>query len=202
MNHPSSPSDDLPEAARAVLEFWFGAPDDPGCGAPRDIWFKADAAFDRAVGARCAALHRAAAEGRLDGWAATPLGCLALLILLDQVPRNLFRGTPAAYATDAQARAHARAAVAAGLDRGLGPVERWFVYLPFEHSEALEDQRRGVALFEALPDHPDRAKAIEAVRRHHEIIARFGRFPHRNAILGRPSTDAEIEFLREPNSSF
>jgi uncharacterized protein (DUF924 family) len=196
------PDDGLPEAARAVLEFWFGPPDDPGCGLPRAVWFKADAGFDHAVGTRCAALHREAAAGRLDAWATTPLGCLALVILLDQVPRNLFRGTPAAYATDAQARAHARAAVAAGLDRALGPVQRWFVYLPFEHSEALEDQRRGVALFEALPDHPERAKAIEAVRRHHEIIARFGRFPHRNAILGRPSTDAETEFLREPNSSF
>jgi uncharacterized protein (DUF924 family) len=194
--------DDLPEAARAVLDAWFGPPDDPGCGLPRAVWFQADISFDRAVGAQCGALRRAAASGRLDPWAATPLGCLALLILLDQVPRNLFRGTPAAYATDPQARAQADAAIAAGLDRALSPVQRWFVYLPFEHSEALEDQRRSLALFKALPDHPERDATLEAARHHHDIIARFGRFPHRNAILGRPSTAAEAAFLQEPNASF
>jgi|SRR5271163_3728919 len=192
----------LPAAAAAVLDFWFGPFDDPAAGAPRAVWFKVDAAFDRAVGTSCAALHRAAAAGQLDAWATTPLGCLALLILLDQVPRNLFRGTPAAYATDAQARALAHAAVAAGLDRALSPLRRWFVYLPFEHSEALEDQRRSLALFKALPDHPERDATLEAARHHHDIIARFGRFPHRNAILGRPSTAAEAAFLQEPNASF
>jgi uncharacterized protein (DUF924 family) len=193
---------DLPDAARAVLDVWFGAPDDPSCGLARAIWFQVDASFDRAVGVQCGALQRAAATGRLDPWATTPLGCLALLILLDQVPRNLFRGTPAAYATDAQARAHARAAIAAGLDHALSPVQRWFVYLPFEHSEALDDQARSLALFETLPEHPERAAALEWARHHHAIIARFGRFPHRNAILGRPSTAEEEAFLREPNSSF
>jgi uncharacterized protein (DUF924 family) len=184
-----------------VLDFWFGPPDDPASSASRAIWFRADAAFDRAVGSHCTALHRAAGAGRLDAWAATPLGCLALLILLDQVPRNLFRGTPAAYAADMPARALAHAAVAAGLDRALSPVQRWFVYLPFEHSEALEDQRRSVALFEALPDHPERDAAVQAARHHHDVIARFGRFPHRNAILGRISTAAEAAFLQEPDAS-
>jgi uncharacterized protein (DUF924 family) len=199
--HPA-PRDGLPAAARAVLDVWFGAPDDPASGAPRALWFEADAAFDRTVGTHCAALQQAAAAGRLDVWAATPLGCLALLILLDQVPRNLFRGTPAAYATDAPARAQARAAVAAGFDRALSPVQRWFIYLPFEHSEALEDQLLSVALFEALPDHPERATTLDAARRHRDIIARFGRFPHRNATLGRLSTAEETAFLREPDSSF
>jgi len=192
----------LPAEARAVLDFWFDAGSGPDFEAPRAVWFDIDAAFDRAVGARCGALHDAAAAGRLDGWAATPLGCLALLILLDQVPRNLFRGTPRAYATDGQARAHARAAIAAGFDRALGPVQRWFVYLPLEHSETLADQVRCVALFEALGDHAESADTLDWVRRHHDIIARFGRFPHRNAVLGRPSTPEELAFLQEPNASF
>jgi uncharacterized protein (DUF924 family) len=192
----------LPPDAARILAFWFGDDGDPDCAARRALWFEADAAFDRAVGEHCAQLHEAAAAGHLDGWAATPLGCLALLILLDQVPRNLFRGTPRAYATDAQALAHARAALAAGHDRALTPVQRWFVYLPFEHSEALADQRRALALFEALAHHPPSAEALDVVRRHVEIIERFGRFPHRNAILGRASTPEEEAFLREPNSAF
>jgi uncharacterized protein (DUF924 family) len=196
------PITELPAPARAVLDFWFGAADQPEHGTPRDIWFEADDAFDRAVDAQCGALHGAAAAGQLDGWARTPHGCLALLILLDQVPRNLFRGTPRAYATDPQARAQARAAIAAGFDRALSPVLRWFIYLPFEHSEALDDQRRAVALFETLRDDPLCGSALEAVRQHHDIIARFGRFPHRNAVLGRPSTPEERAFLTLPNTSF
>jgi len=191
-----------PAEARGVLEFWFGRETDPDYGARRDIWFRADAAFDRAVCDRCQALHAVAAQDRLDGWAATAHGSLALLILLDQVPRNIFRGTPRAYATDPQARARAHAAIAAGFDRVLPPVHRWFVYLPFEHSEALDDQHRSVALFESLPPHPELEAALRSVHRHREIIARFGRFPHRNAILGRASTPEEIAFLQEPNSSF
>ena len=191
-----------PPEAVAILAFWFGTEDEPAFCTPRALWFRADAAFDRAVGAHCQALHLEAAAGRLDHWADTPLGCLALLILLDQAPRNLFRGTPRAYATDRQALAHARAAVDAGFDRPLRPVQRWFIYLPFEHSETLADQARSVALFEALKDDSASAAALDSVRRHHEIIARFGRFPHRNAILGRVSTPAEEAFLTQPNSSF
>ncbi|MBI3515323.1 MAG: DUF924 domain-containing protein [Proteobacteria bacterium] len=188
--------------ARAILAFWFGTEDDPAFCTPRTVWFRANAAFDQAVDAHCQALHLDAAAGRLDHWAQTPLGSLALLILLDQVPRNLFRGTPRAYATDRQALAHARTAVDAGFDRLLRPVQRWFIYLPFEHAETLADQIRSVALFDALKDDPASAAALDSVRRHHEIIARFGRFPHRNAILGRASTAAEEAFLKEPNSSF
>ena len=191
-----------PAGARAVLDFWFGRPSDPAYALPRAAWFRADVAFDRAVGERCGALHDAAAAGKLAHWAATPPGSLALLILLDQVSRNLFRGTPRAYATDAPARALARVAVDAGFDRVLTVVQRWFVYLPFEHSEALDDQRRAFTLFETLKDEPACASAMVTVRRHLEIIERFGRFPHRNAILGRSSTPEEAAFLREPNSSF
>jgi uncharacterized protein (DUF924 family) len=191
-----------PAEARAVLDFWFGRAGDPAYALPRAAWFRADAAFDRAVGERCGALHDAAAAGMLEDWAATPLGSLALLILLDQAPRNLFRATPRAYATDEAARALARRTVDRGHDRGLTAVQRWFVYLPFEHSEALGDQHCAVTLFEAIEDDPRRAATLRSVRRHLEIIERFGRFPHRNAILGRASTPEEAAFLAEPNSSF
>jgi uncharacterized protein (DUF924 family) len=130
-----------------------------------------------------------------------PDTCLALILLLDQLPRNLFRGSPEAYACDAQARSAARQAVARGFDRTMPSVRRWFVYLPFEHSEELADQEASLALFGALPSSADNDNALRSVRRHHEIITRFGRFPHRNQILGRPSTAAELEFLKEPDSS-
>jgi len=192
----------MPPAAQAVLDFWFGAPGDPHFCERREIWFKADAAFDATVHAQCAALHRAAAAGRLDDWAGASLSCLALLLLLDQVPRNLFRRDCAAYAADAKARAVARAALAAGFDARLHPVQRTFVYLPFEHSEDLDDQRLSVALFEALPPEHLGPRTLTIVRRHHEIVARFGRFPHRNACLGRVTTPEEAAFLLEPDSSF
>jgi uncharacterized protein (DUF924 family) len=194
--------DATPAAAHAILDFWFGRPGDPAYALPRAAWFRADAAFDRAVQERCGAHHDAAAAGRLESWAGTPLGSLALLILLDQVPRNLFRNTARAYATDLAARTLARVAVDTGFDRALTAVQRGFVYLPFEHSEVLDDQRRALALFEAVPDDPDRAASLAAARRHLEIIERFGRFPHRNAALGRISTPEEEAFLKEPNSSF
>lgn len=117
--------------------------------------------------------------------------------MLDQFPRNMFRGTARAFSTDPKALAAAGAAVGRGFDRLLSPVERAFVYLPFEHAEDLAAQRRSLALFEALDPND-----MEYVKRHHEIIARFGRFPHRNAILGRESTPDEIEFLKQPGSSF
>ena len=185
-----------------MLDFWFGRPADPAYALPRAVWFRACAAFDRAVLDRCAALHADAATGRLDGWASSPLGSLALAILLDQAPRNLFRRSPRAYATDTQALALARTTVAAGFDRELTAVQRWFVYLPFEHSERLEDQERALALFASNADDPQRENTLRFARRHHEIVARFGRFPHRNVVLGRPSTPEEEEFLKQPGSAF
>jgi uncharacterized protein (DUF924 family) len=138
-----------------------------------------------------------AARGELDPWRATPLASLALLVILDQFPRNMFRGTARAFATDPRALAAAGSALARGFDRLLSPSERTFVYLPFEHAEDLAAQRRSLALFEALDPND-----MEYVKRHYEIIARFGRFPHRNAVLGRESTAEEIEFLKRPGSSF
>jgi uncharacterized protein (DUF924 family) len=195
-------ADDPPPAAQTILDFWFGGETEAEFGQRRALWFKADAAFDQLVGAACHVHHLEAAAGRLDGWAATPKGCLALLILLDQVPRNLFRGSPRAYATDAKALALAHDAVAHGFDRPLHPIQRCFVYLPLEHAETLADQRRSVALFEALAPELTSKTTLAAVHRHYEIIARFGRFPHRNAVLGRVSTEEELAFLTEPNSSF
>ena len=142
-------------------------------------------------------LWERAAGGGLGRWRGSPLASLALAIVLDQFPRNMFRGTPRAFSSDELALAVARAAVERGFDRLLSPVERTFVYLPFEHAEDLAAQRRSVALSSALS--PDRA---EYARRHYEIIARFGRFPHRNAILGRESIAEEAEFLEQPGSSF
>ena len=187
---------------REVLDFWFGPAGTPEYGRPREAWFKKSDAFDAAIRARFLDLHLQAAEGALAAWRTAPDSLLALIIVLDQFPRNLFRGSSRAFATDAQALAAAEFAVAQGYDRKLAPVERWFVYLPFEHAEDLALQRRCLELFEDLRTDPDSAGSIDYARRHYEIIARFGRFPHRNALLGRVSTPEEIEFLRQPGSGF
>jgi uncharacterized protein (DUF924 family) len=180
-------------APETVLAFWFGE-------AGPDRWFAPDHAFDGLCRERLGALHEAAAAGDLDQWRATPEGALALVILLDQVPRNVHRGTPRAFATDSLARTVASEAIARGFDEDMALDRRMFLYLPFEHGESLEDQERSLALFAIFRD-VDPEKWLYA-ERHAEIIRRFGRFPHRNAILGRTSTPEEIAFLREPNSSF
>jgi len=186
-----------------VLAFWFGAaPGGPGYGRAREVWFEEGAAFDAEVRRRLGAAREAAAAGRLDGWAETARGAVALVILLDQAPRNIFRGEARAFATDEKARDVAAAALARGLDRALVPAERMFLYLPFEHSERLEDQRRSLELFASLEADPATAGCLEWARRHHEVIARFGRFPHRNAVLGRATTPEEAAFLAAPDSSF
>jgi uncharacterized protein (DUF924 family) len=146
--------------------------------------------------------YRQAAEGKLNHWQEQPLSCLALIILLDQFPRNIFRDRPQAFATDAQALEFAQYAVDRGFDRQLLPVQRWFIYLPLEHSENLEHQQQAVKLFSTLKDDPDSASAIDYACHHLRIIERFGRFPHRNRILGRSTTPQEEEFLKQPGSSF
>lgn len=168
-----------------ILAYWF---------APRTArrWFENGHELDRPLRARFLRVHRAAAKGRLDHWAETPAGNLALAIALDQLPRNIFRGTPAAFATDPLARDVARAAVARGHDLALPVKRRMFLYLPFEHSEDWEDQRRGVTLFRTRCNV---GRAVEYAEQHRDIIARFGRFPHRNAILGRAHTPEEARFL-------
>jgi uncharacterized protein (DUF924 family) len=186
-----------------VLEFWFdAAPGAAHYGRMRDVWFEKSDAFDDEVRARLGASHDAAVAGTLDAWIALPRASLALVILLDQVPRNIFRGTPRAFASDAQARAVARAAVERGHDRDLLPNERLFLYLPFEHSEILADQERALELFRPLAAFADTANIMASAQRHRDIVARFGRFPHRNAILGRGTTAEEAAFLKEPKSAF
>jgi uncharacterized protein (DUF924 family) len=192
----------LLERARPLLDRWFGPPGDPQREAARDIWFESSPDFDAALRAEFLLDHEDAAAGRLASWEAQPEGALALILLLDQVPRNIFRGGPRAYASDPLARAAAERALARGFDGAVPPVWRVFFYLPFEHSENLADQERGLALFAALPPRLDDPDSLRHARRHHEIIARFGRFPHRNAVLGRASTPAELAFLEEPDSSF
>lgn len=187
---------------RAVLDFWFGAAESAQRGRHRDVWFRKDAAFDAQIRDRFLALHETAASGALDAWEQQPESALALTVVLDQFPRNMFRGTPRAFAADALALQVARRAVERGFDQRLLPVERCFLYLPFEHSENIADQQRSVELFESLSGDADSRGNIDYAHRHQAVIARFGRFPHRNAILGRESTPEELVFLQQPGSSF
>jgi len=177
------------EIVEQVLGFWFADGDDQS----RAVWFKTDPPFDREIETRFKTHLEKACSGGYDRIADTPRGALALIILLDQFPRNLFRGSSEAFACDAKALSVARAALAAGHDRDLTEVQRAFMYLPFEHSEDMNDQEVSVKLFEDLGDENKMKYAIE----HREIIERFGRFPHRNAALERPSTAEEIEFLKD-----
>lgn len=171
------------KAAVATVSFWRAA--------GPDRWYAQSDAFDARVRRRLGPLQRAAAAGALDAWAGTPLGALALLILLDQAPRNLFRGSPQAFATDRAAQECATAAVARGFDRRTPWPLRQFFYLPFEHAEDRALQRRAIALFRASGD----AESLRWAIVHAEIIERFGRFPHRNVILGRRSSAAELDYL-------
>ncbi len=185
-NPPSEPAGTtaMPADAAAVVAFWREA------GPAR--WFRKDPAFDADFHTRFLVLHMAAARRELDAWAATPEGSLALLILLDQFPRNAFRGTAHMYATDPLARDFARRMVEAGQDQRVEEPLRLFCYMPFAHSEDLKDQHRSVTLQRALG-----ATQLEHSQGHRNIIVRFGRFPHRNALLGRMTRPQEQAFLDE-----
>jgi uncharacterized protein (DUF924 family) len=190
----------LPARVQALLDFWFGPPGDPDRETHREIWFKCPAEHDAALRRLFLADYEEAASGALAAWEDAPESALALLLLLDQIPRNIFRGTPRAYATDPMARAAADRAMAKGFDAAMPPAWRKFFYMPLHHSENLEDQRRSLVLLEAVPRDPARAENARYARRYIEIIERFGRFPHRNAVLGRVCTPEEIAFLEEPES--
>lgn len=189
---------DMGAIARSVLDFWFQGENGTDFSAQRKVWFKKNADFDRAIAEDFTAAYEWARDGALDALKDNPEGCLALAILLDQVPRNLFRGSSEAFATDGKAREVARHALDRGYDQQFPVAARMFLYLPFEHSEDLADQDRCCALFAAMGDEELLGYAVK----HRDIIARFGRFPHRNAALGRPSTDEEAAFLTQPGSSF
>ncbi|MGF7135190.1 uncharacterized protein (DUF924 family) [Paraburkholderia sp. EB58] len=193
----------LDEHARAMLDCWFGAPGSATFGKDRKLWFARDAAFDAMLRERFGGLLEAAGQGALDAWAHTPLGALALVLLLDQFSRNIHRGTAHAFATDDHALRIARQMVANGSDLRLpGLFHRAFAYMPFEHDESFDSQRESLRLFEPFQGQPGAASYYRSALRHAEVIERFGRFPHRNALLGRASTEEEVAFLREPGSSF
>ncbi|ODP32736.1 DUF924 family protein [Pandoraea sp. ISTKB] len=188
---------------QAVLDFWFGTPDAEVYGMARPEWFRKSDAFDEEIRARFGALHARAVAGELNDWADTPLGACALIVMLDQFSRNLFRHRAEAFAGDAQALAVARRLVEAGDDRRLPTAQhRVFVYLPFEHDESLESQHLSLALYEQLAQASGLVDNLDYARKHAVIIERFGRYPHRNAALGRASKPEEIAFLKEPGSSF
>ena len=193
-----APPVSLPSLAAEILAFWFP----PGTHAERDVWFRKGEAFDREIRERFGAALAAGIAGAFGEWCTTPHGSLARVVLLDQFTRNAFRGTPDAFAGDARALATAQAAIERGFEAALGPYERWFLYMPFEHSEDLAMQERSVELFATLAKQTGVDGPLPWAEKHRDVIRRFGRFPHRNAILGRASTPEEIAFLAQPGSSF
>jgi uncharacterized protein (DUF924 family) len=188
--------------AQAVLDFWFGTGTSGVRGISRKEWFRKDVAFDDEIRRRFLPLYERAATGELAHWENDACECLALIVVLDQFPRNMFRGSGRAFAADHLARAATAHAVEHGYDRDLLPVERMFVYLPLEHSELLVDQERCLALMKQLAPYPETGDLHVWAEKHRVIIERFGRFPHRNAALGRESTPQELEFLEQPGSGF
>ncbi|MFM0396567.1 DUF924 family protein [Paraburkholderia phytofirmans] len=193
----------LPQEAREVLDCWFGLPGAPEYDTERKIWFSRNADYDAMLRERFGALIDAARESMLDSWTQTPLGALALVIVLDQFSRNCHRNTARAFAADQKAWRIAQQMIASGADRLLPTAHhRAFAYLPFEHDETLESQHESLRLFTQLKAEPGGKSYYRSAVRHAEIIERFGRFPHRNAPLGRTSTADEIAFLRTPGSSF
>ncbi len=174
---------------KEVLTFWFSH---------RDRWWRSSADFDEEIRRRFSSLHAEILNGEHEDWRKTPAGALAYVIVLDQFSRNMFRGDARAYRSDHRALAAAREALARGDDSALSPDEQTFLYMPLMHSEEVTDQEWAVALFRANGD----GDSLRASERHRDIIRRFGRFPHRNALLGRRSTTEEVEFLKEPGSSF
>ncbi|WP_035990337.1 DUF924 family protein [Leptolyngbya sp. KIOST-1] len=193
------------ERVEEILRFWFGDPAEPNgeYGQQRQVWFKKDPAFDAAIRQRFLAEVERAMAGGLEGWRSQPRSCLALVLLLDQFPRNLFRGEAKSFGGDRAALATASYALENGYDQQVLPVERIFFYLPLEHSENLANQDRCVELVQVLhAAHPEFDSTLDYALRHREVIQRFGRFPHRNEVLGRETTPEEAEFLQQPGSRF
>ncbi len=187
---------------QAILRFWFGEP--PGSYAQqKPLWFGKQPTLDAEIRQQFGQTYQQAVDGQLNDWRESPQGCLALIVLLDQFARNMFRDTAPMFATDGQALGLAEFAVEQGYDQQLSPLERIFIYLPFEHSEDRDDQTRSVALFQQLVEEaPELTDVLDYAKRHQVVVERFGRFPHRNRILGRDTTPEEAEFLTQPGSSF
>lgn len=187
-----------------ILAFWFGEPiQTPSYAERRSLWFGKDPDLDQEIGDRFLDTYRQAAAGELDHWQQNPLDCLALVIVLDQFSRNLFRQQAQSFATDSKALSIAQGAIAQGFDQQLHPVHRIFLYLPLEHSEDRAIQQESVTLFQRLAEaYPELNDTYDYALRHQRVIEQFGRFPHRNVALGRESTPDEQEFLKQPGSSF
>ncbi len=193
----------MPAQAAAILQFWFGAEGSAEYELQRPEWFRKDAEFDALIARTFGPLIDAALVGRLASWARAPQSALAQVLLLDQFTRNAFRDSPRAFAGDVRACAAAEAMVATAQDQALPMLQRSFVYLPFEHSEQLSQQHDSVRLFSALVQQaPELGSMLDYAERHRAVIERFGRFPHRNAALGRRSTADELSFLAQPGSRF
>lgn len=198
------------ETQDTILEFWFGSnTDDKAVAAEQSkLWWMKHPETDKRIRQRFEAYVTKAANRELDIWSATPRGRLALILLTDQFPRNIYRDTPQAFSFDALARSWSKEGIRQGLDKSLRPIERVFFYLPLEHSESLEDQEQSIALYQALVAGAGLEEKstfdgfLDFAVRHRNIVKRFGRFPHRNRILGRESTAEEIAFLQEKGSSF
>jgi len=194
----------------SIIDFWIGPLAESGLASREksDLWFARSPSFDKAVRREFSGVYQDVVAGRHDDWQQTPRGALALVLVLDQFSRNMFRDTDQMYATDAQAARISKRAIAAGLDRQLVGSERVFIYMPLMHSEDLGDQEECVRLFEAFLQESEGplaralARSLEFAKAHRDIIEAWGRFPHRNHLLGRPSTTAELEFLETPGSSF
>ena len=192
----------MPSRAGEVLDFWFGREGDPEYGQFRNEWFRKDPEFDARVTQQFADLYEEAAVGNLDGWRDDAESCLALVIVLDQFPRNMFRGDGRTHAEDDRALGASKYAVERALDRELPAFQRMFLYMPFMHSESVEDQRRSVELFERLAGEEGAPDVVSYAVAHRDIVEQFGRFPHRNEILGRETTPEEAVFLTKEGSSF
>ena len=198
------------EDAESILRFWFGTATDDLEVAEQcaRMWWKKNPQVDAEIRDRFAGVVDTAASGQCDPWLTDARGRLAMIILADQFPRNMYRDTPRAFAFDSLALTWAKDGIASGVDQTLRPIERIFFYMPLEHSESIEDQQRAVALTTDLAAKvsPEKRELFQGyvgfAKRHFDIVQRFGRFPHRNAILGRSSTPEETEFLKQPGSSF
>ncbi len=190
------------DRAQAILDFWLGAPGTADHAGPRGVWFKKDTAYDAAISELHGHDYENAREGFYDAWATSAQTSLALVIALDQFPRNLFRNDARAFATDAKALAVAQRAIEQGFDKTVQSHHRIFFYLPFEHSEDIAMQKRCLDLIKSMPEFELKDGYYDYAVRHHKIIQRFGRFPHRNKMLGRENTPEEAEFLTQPGSGF
>jgi uncharacterized protein (DUF924 family) len=192
--------DVMASAVNRILNFWFG--DDWSDLRPRPAWFTKDEKFDHAVREWFLGTYNQAIAGALTGWTEQAESCLALVLVLDQFPRNMFRDTAQAFSTDPQALMAAQTAIAMGFDQDLPPVMRLFFYLPFEHSETIAHQVEAVRLLKPFSQDENLNSYYQFALKHQAIINQFGRFPHRNTILGRPNTDEETAFLQQPGSRF